>query len=194
MEHSHPRAAPEDGVIIEGIISRDENALGLLSAKYRALLYRIALNILGDKADAEECVNDCLLAVWNSVSEGGKYDLPAFATAILRNIARARLRDANRQKRAPASSVPLDELSGAFSPQVSAEDEFFENELAAAISEFLRGLPREKRFIFIARYYECCSAADIAHTVGKSESSVHKTLSRTAKELKHFLQKKGFEI
>ncbi|MBO4277581.1 MAG: sigma-70 family RNA polymerase sigma factor [Clostridia bacterium] len=190
------RAAPpdEDRRIAEGILSRDENALSDFSRAYRPLLLRIANNILNDPQAADECVNDCLLAVWNSFPEDEAYSLTAYSTGVLRRLALARLRDLRRLRRDPSLCVPLDELVTEPSTGVSAEDEYLASELASSIRDFLRGVSAEKRFIFVARYYECCSAADIAATLGVSVSSVHKTLARLRKELKAHLERNGYNI
>ena len=57
----------EDDKIIELFYERSEQAITELSDKYGAICNKIADNILNNRQDAEECVNDAYLAVWNTV-------------------------------------------------------------------------------------------------------------------------------
>ena len=49
---------PRDGHIIDRLFARSEEGLTLLQTHYGKLCHRIALNVLGNREDAEECVND----------------------------------------------------------------------------------------------------------------------------------------
>ena len=57
----------EDSKIIELLFERDEKALKEAKVKYGRLCLRICSNILERKEDAEECVSDTFLKLWNSV-------------------------------------------------------------------------------------------------------------------------------
>lgn len=57
----------EDQLIIKKFFERSEEAVRELSDKYGALCNGIAYRILGNEQDAEECLNDAFLAVWNNV-------------------------------------------------------------------------------------------------------------------------------
>lgn len=55
----------DDKQIIALFFRRSEEAIGALAARYGALLQHIAANILGNALDAQECVNDTYLALWD---------------------------------------------------------------------------------------------------------------------------------
>ncbi len=57
----------EDGEILALFEARSERALEELSGKYGKLCGQVAENILKNRSDAEECVNDALLASWNTI-------------------------------------------------------------------------------------------------------------------------------
>ena len=57
----------EDNKIIDLFFDRSEQAIVELSIKYGNLCKKISENILNNFADAEECVNDTYLAVWNNI-------------------------------------------------------------------------------------------------------------------------------
>ena len=56
-----------DEGIIDLLFARSEEGLTLLKEKYGSLCRRIAQNLLGNRQDAEECENDVILAVWNTI-------------------------------------------------------------------------------------------------------------------------------
>ena len=57
----------EDSQIIELYWQRSESAITETSHKYGKLCRRIAMNIVGNYSDAEECENDTYIAVWNAI-------------------------------------------------------------------------------------------------------------------------------
>lgn len=60
----------EDNRIIELFFSRSEQAITELANKYGGAARKVALNILDNSQDAEECVNDAYLGAWNSIPPG----------------------------------------------------------------------------------------------------------------------------
>lgn len=55
----------DDLMIIELYFARDEKAIKETDIKYGRLCFTVAINILGNDEDSEECVNDTYLSVWN---------------------------------------------------------------------------------------------------------------------------------
>lgn len=57
----------DDIEIINLFFNRDEKAINELKKNYETYLRKVSMNILGDESDAEECLNDSYLSVWNSI-------------------------------------------------------------------------------------------------------------------------------
>ena len=57
----------EDTVIINLYFDRSEKAIQATEEKYSKYCFSIAWNILYDKEDSDECVNDTWLAAWSSI-------------------------------------------------------------------------------------------------------------------------------
>ena len=53
-----------DDEIVELYWQRNERAIQLTHRRYGGLCTKVAMNILGDPSDAEECVNDTYLQAW----------------------------------------------------------------------------------------------------------------------------------
>ncbi len=67
-----------DNQIIELYWERSEDAISQTDAKYNGYCYTIAYNILANKEDSEESVNDTWLAAWNTMSPKRPRYLAAF--------------------------------------------------------------------------------------------------------------------
>ena len=65
-------------------------------------------------------------------------------------------------------------------------------EIGRVISTFLRKQPKEKRIIFMHRYYYCDTVLSIAKRFGYSESKVKIMLYRMRKDLRVYLTKEGY--
>lgn len=185
----------EDEKIIGLFKSRDETSVTELSRKYGSLFKRVAQNILGDFTEAEECVNDTYMRVWEAIPPAEPKSLCAFSAAITRNLALMRLRMSGAKKRGGgAEKMSFEELDDFVSGNSSVEGEAERRELIGEINAFLYKLPENQRQLFIRRYWGCVSIADLARRFGMTESNVTVTLTRVRKKLKAHLVKRGFEV
>lgn len=180
----------EDQKIISMLFEREEAALTMLSKKYEKTCKKIARNILQNESDAEECVNDAYLAVWESIPPQKPDSLSAFLYRIVRNIATVRYHKNTAQKRNSFYDVALDELEECLASEETASSE----ELALLLNEFLAGLKKEERIPFVKRYWYAQSVTEIAEELQTTAHFISVKLSRTRKKLKIFLEKKGVSL
>ena len=183
----------DDVEIIELFFERSQKAILELSAKYEKIIYKIAENALHNHEDAEECVNDTYLGVWNAIPPQRPKSLLAFVCRIARNIS------INRYKRDPfrkrgVYDVCFDELQECIPSTETVEERYDANELSRLIDEFLDTLDRKNRMVFVRRYYYMDSFADIAAAAGMSEGAVRTRLTRLRGKLKDFLKGRGVEV
>ena len=89
----------DDAQIINLYFARDENAIVETKNKYQNMCYRIAQNILYNREDSEECVNDTWLFTWNNIPPRRPSVFSSFVSKITRNTAIDRYRKRNAQKR-----------------------------------------------------------------------------------------------
>lgn len=153
----------------------------------------MAYNILGNAEDAEECVNDTLLSVWNAIPQTIPENLKAFVCRIARNTALKKLEYNTAEKRSPNAAISLAELEEIVSDKSASSDDAGEN-ISEAISEFLRLQKPEIRKVFIRRYWFFDPVSEIAKRFSFSESKVKSMLFHTRKKLRSYLTKEGIEI
>ena len=77
----------EDSKIISLFFERSEQAIEALNQKYGAAVKKTAANILDDRLDVEECVNDTYLRVWNNIPPHTPDPLAGYVCKIARNLA-----------------------------------------------------------------------------------------------------------
>lgn len=184
-----------DNAIIELFFTRDEAAIRCCSEKYSAYLGAIATDILGDKSDADECLNDTLYRAWNAIPPARPENLATYLGRITRNLAINRARQRLTQKRGLGQAeLALSELSECLPSGASTESYTDESELRDAINRFLDGLRTEHRRVFIRRYWYFKPINEIAKEYRMSESRVKSMLFRTRRDLKKYLEKEGITI
>ncbi len=181
----------EDKAIVSLFWERSEQALCALELRYGALLQNIAANILGDMHDAQECVNDTYLALWNTIPPRKPEPLCAYICRVVRNIALARRRNDHAQKRDSRMDISLDELAACLDAP-SMEQTLDARELGRTIDAFLAGIARDNRIIFLRRYWFGDDIGQIASVLGLSRNAVSIRLSRTREQLKQHLIREGY--
>ena len=85
---------------------RSESALEEVQKHYAPSLYSLAMRLLNSPEDAEEIVNDTLLAAWNSIPPNRPESLKAYLSAVCRRRAMDRLELLRREKRG-GGEIPL---------------------------------------------------------------------------------------
>lgn len=182
----------EDQKIIKLYYNRDQQAVAETSYKYGRLLARIAHSILNSSQDADECVNDTYLRLWDAIPPNNPDDLCSFAARIVRNLAINMLSKRNTLKRGQGKlDAVLDELSECIPSGNSIEESIDEKELTGIINRFLEGLPKKTRIIFVRKYWWLDSVRNIADDFNMSENSVRAMLFRTKVKLKKLLEREG---
>ena len=154
----------------------------------------IAKNILGNNLDAEECVNDAYLGVWNTIPPQNPNPLITYVCKIVRNTAVKKYHNNTAIKRNTSYDVSLDELENCFYKLNTAEDEYSLKLLSEEIDKFLDTLDRENRVIFVRRYWYADSISDIAERVSMSSHNITARLYRIRENLKKHLRKAGYSI
>lgn len=181
----------DDHQIVDLYWARSHLAVEASSRKYGALCRSIAMNLLGDRRDAEECVNDTWLGAWNAMPPQRPQKLGAFLGAITRNLACDACRARQAEKRGGGQlPLVLEELSECLpgregDPVRAAED----RELAEVLSDFLRQLPERDRYLFLRRYWHAQPLEEIADACRLPAGTVKASLFRTRKKLRRRLEK-----
>ena len=183
----------EDSIIISLFFERSEQAVEELNRKYGPAVRKTAANILSDRLDVEECVNDTYLRTWNSIPPQKPNPLVSYVCRIARNLALDRYHANSAAKRNGNFDLVLDEMEECIPSELNVETEYEAKELSAAINRFLAALPGDDRFLFVRRYWYGDSLARIAELYSMNEKTVATYLFRTREKLRVYLRKEGFD-
>ncbi len=173
---------------VEQLKKRNEKALEYVIENYAWILKTVIKKHLIYLPDFyEECINDCLLAVWKNIDaydaekNSFKNWLAGIAKYISIDYARKYLKDLEKQN--------IDDVS------ISVEENFLKETLAKEISEetekMLNSLSVQDRDIFKKLYFEEKSMNEIAKDTGLSKSILYNRISRAKKKLRQAFKLKG---
>lgn len=183
----------EDHEIVALYWDRDENSIAQTQRRYGGYLYKIAFQILTDRLDSEESVNETYWRAWNSIPPHRPGVLRTYLGKITRQLSIDRLRSRGREKRRGSEyALSLSELEECVSAGDTTQEQADLRLLVQSIEVFLSTLPPEARTTFVGRYYYLDPIRDIAGYYGMSQSKVKSLLYRTRQGLKKHLEQEGF--
>ena len=177
----------EDAKILDLYFARDEDAIRETDTVYGKRLHTLAKNILQNREDAEESVNDTYAEVWKSIPPRRPKYFFAFLASICRHLSLNRV-DWKQAAKRRAQVVPLTEEMENCIPDAAHERKMEAKELGKLLDLFLEGLPKDSRLIFLRRYWYGQSVADIAAGMNCGEGKVKSSLFRTRKALRTYLE------
>lgn len=183
----------EDEKIIELFWQRNQAALLEVQEKYGRYCRKTAQNILRSREDAEECVNDAYLALWQSIPPKRPPNLFAYLVSITRNNCFKALRRQNARKRGGGEyALALEELSELVPARDTVEGEFDARLLAEELDAFIGALSYDDRMIFLGRYWLVMPIAEIAQRLHFTKSKVKSSLFRSRQKLEKYLVKEEY--
>ncbi len=177
----------EDEKIIDLFFNRSEKAIQELDIKYGKVCHKLSYNILNNKQDAEECVNDAYLGAWNAIPPARPIPLLTYICKIIRNISLKIYYRKEAAKRSSHYTIAMEEIEACIADPNTVETEIEARELARIIEDFLNTLTVENRVIFMRRYWFSDSYKDIAEFIGLSEKNISVRLTRIRQKMKDYL-------
>lgn len=142
-------------------------------------LFRLALRITFDRAEAEDIVQDTLIRVWDKRDEWSQMDsVEAYCLTITRNLA------IDRSQKKEAQNVELTSETQEM-PDASVPDRQMErDEQLSIVHRLINELPEKQRSIVQLRDIEGKSYKEIAEVLGLTEEQVKVNLFRARQRIK----------
>jgi RNA polymerase sigma-70 factor (ECF subfamily) len=192
-----------DGDLVARAQAGDTAAFGALVDRHRVAVFRAALAVLGDPAEAEDAVQDaCLLAYRRLAGFRGEASVKTWLLAIAWRQALTRRRSRwwrwrHRHDGWALDAAPTDEGTGealarTAAPGASAEEHVLKEERANAVAAAIRGLsPRYRDCLLLAASGEA-SYEEIARVVGVREGTVKWRVSEARRKVRDELRARGW--
>ena len=184
----------EDSKIIDLFFARSDQAIEELDKAHGMAVRKTVGNILCDRLDVEEVVNDTYLGAWNRIPPQRPAPLVSFVCRIARNQAVSRLRREKAARRNGEFDLVLEELAEFLPSDMDVEADYDAKELTELISRFLFSLDYDDRWLFVRRYWFADSVKEIAAAMKSRENRVSVRLFRLREKLRSILKKEGFFV
>lgn len=161
----------------EAFVAHEAWAFEAVYTTYRRLLYGAAYGVLRDAPDAEDCVHDVLVRLWQRghAYTSARGSLPAFLAVCVRNEALSRRRRSANRLRIEREKLDVH----AVEPAIEAE---VQNRVDIAKSIALLTAPQQ-RAIHLA-YFEGLTHEQIARRLGEPVGTVKSRLSNALRSLR----------
>ena len=142
-------------------------------------LYRLALRIALDSAEAEDIVQDTMIRVWNKRDEWAQFNsIEAFCLTVARNLA------IDRSQKSEAQNIELTTETQEMSDGSTPERQLERSEQMDLVRKLINELPEKQRTIIQLRDIEEKSYKEIADVMQLTEDQVKVTLFRARQRIK----------
>ena len=151
--------------MVSRVRSGNESAMAQLYDRYSALVYAVALRVLGDTGAAEDVLQDVFIQLWRNpgLFDSSRGNLGAWLSVIARNRAIDRLR-----KRRPESE--LDDVVIAVEPDLAGDAE--RSRAMEKVRGTLGTMPSAQRSALEMAYFEGLTHTEIAAKTGEPLGTV----------------------
>jgi len=176
--------------LIAECIAGNDAAIEMLVHQHETGVFRLALSIVGDQADANEITQETFIAALQSLPSFQEYDrkksFKAWLYTIALNTSRSHLRKRKVLKRLRNSLVSIFQVEA--QKQVLPEEAIIQDEKGVAIWRSLNQLDDRHRIVLILRYFHNLSIAEIAEILSVSEGTIHSRLHNAREKLRGALR------
>jgi RNA polymerase sigma-70 factor, ECF subfamily len=167
--------------------SDDAAAVEMFVRAHQQSVYRLALSVLDDPAEAEEAAQDALVSAINALSTyRGDSAFTTWLYAITLNTCRSRLRKHKSRDRLMETLRSLFRVRGEMAPH--PEEAAIRSEADATVAKAVSSLDEKHRLTVVLRYYNEFSIAEIAQLLEISEGTVHSRLFTARERLRIMLK------
>lgn len=166
--------------LIADCIAGDDAAVERLVRQHETGVFRLALSIVGEAAEASEITQETFIAALRSLrSYEDRKSFKAWLYTIALNHARSHLRKRKVMDRLKTTVSALFRIES--QKRTLPEDEVIQNEEEAALWIAMNKLDERHRIVLVLRYFHELPVTEIAGMLNLPEGTIHSRL-HTARE------------
>ena len=184
----------DDTELLTRLKAGDQSAYATLVEQNASAIYRLALRLMGNEADAEDVLQETFLSAFKSIDRfEGRSSLSTWLYRIASNAALMRLR--RNEPEQVSVDEPVERDDGEMMPRqffdfcCLPEDDLLREEAREQMKKAIDELPPTLRSVFVLRDIEGLSTAETAETLDLSESAVKSRLMRARLKLREQLSR-----
>jgi RNA polymerase sigma-70 factor (ECF subfamily) len=173
-----------DPSLIERFLGGDEQAFNELVRRHRERVYWTARRVVGSHEEADDVVQEVFVRMYRGLAEfRGEANLATWLYRVTMNLSLNALR-----ARKLRTFLRLDDLAGEPADPERADGPLLAGEADAALAKAVEALPEQQKAVFVLRYYEELSYAEIAAILGRSEGGLKANYFHAVKKLQAALE------
>ena len=179
-----PNACSAD---VAACIAGSEEAIDRFVRKHETDIFRLALSILDDEAEASEVTQETFLSALRALpSYQEQKSLKAWLYTIALNHSRSHLRKRRLLERLRSTLTGIFRVEG--EKQTSPEDAVIESEKEAALWRCLNQLDERHRIVVVLRYFHELPITEISEILSVNEGTIHSRLHNAREKLRDALK------
>jgi RNA polymerase sigma-70 factor (ECF subfamily) len=173
--------------LIAACLSGDEYAIETLVRQHESDVFRLALSIVGDVAEANEITQETFIAMLRSLrSYEERKSFKAWLYTIALNLSRSHLRKRKTLEKLRNTLSTLFRVETQKLP--SPEEAVIRNQQEQALWDQLNGMDEKFRSVVVLRYFHELSIAEISEILSVNEGTIHSRLHTARERLKQALE------
>jgi RNA polymerase sigma-70 factor (ECF subfamily) len=176
--------------LVSECIAGNEDAIEIFVRQYETGVFRLALSVVGDQAEANEITQETFIAALRSLPSYQDYQdrksFKAWLYTIALNYSRSRLRKRKMLERLRTTLTTIFQVEA--QQQVSPEEAVLQTEREAAIWNSLNQLDGRHRIVVVLRYFHELSIAEISEILSINEGTIHSRLHSAREKLRNALK------
>ena len=169
---------PSDDVVLAGLASSDPVAARVFVTRFSPRAYGLALQLVGDRAVAEDVAQEALLRAWR---QAASFEGRSSVSTWLFAVARYKALSARRRR----TDAELDEDAALRIPDPADDPEtsLLKKDRSARIAQLLTNLSLKHREVLDLVYYHGKSVREVAEITGTAEATVKTRMFHARKRL-----------
>lgn len=173
--------------LIPECIAGNEAAIEMFVRQYETSVFRLAVSVVGDSAEANEITQETFIAALRSLpSYQEKQTLKAWLYTIALNQSRSHLRKRKVLERLRTTLTSIFRVET--EKQISPEETVIQSEKEAQIWNSLNQLDERHRTVVVLRYFHELSITEISEILAINEGTIHSRLHSAREKLRDTLR------
>lgn len=181
----------DDAELLHRMAGADEIAMATLYDRYSRVIFSFALRIIGDRATAEELLQEVFFRTWVQADRFSERrgSCVTWMLSITHNLAIDEVRKRNRRPKAAESADPVLLLANQHDTAPSTEEHALLSDLRDHIRQALALVPENQRHVIVLAYFEGLTQREIADQLGEPLGTVKTRLRLGIQKLHHAMER-----
>ena len=180
--------------IIRLLWIRDELAIEQLEDNYGRYCRQISWDIVQNREDVGECLNDTWWKTWCSIPENKPDSLRAYVARITRNLSLNKVIHNQAWKRGYGKISTIEKEAGDLIGEDVISKMIDRDDFVSRMDEFLNRQSQIDRMIFVLRFWYMKTPKEIAKQMDMKEKTVYNTLYQMRKRFRDYWEQSESQL